>query len=101
MGPQPFIRAVLISAGAFVLGMSALPSGGSAMNSHQPTIELEVAPDELRTETIDCGGYDTDGNLVNPDAAKITEVPVGEDGRARIPDICGGYTEDGTYIGDA
>jgi hypothetical protein len=63
-------------------------------------MELEV-PKPPQTETIDCGGYDADGNLVNPDAAKITEVPVGTDGRAQIPDICGGYTQDGTYIGDA
>jgi hypothetical protein len=100
MGPQPFIRAVLLVAGAFVLGMSALPSGGSALNSKQPTMELEIQQPP-RTESIDCGGYDADGNVVNPDAAKITEVPVGADGRARIPDICGGYSQDGTYIGDA
>jgi len=100
MAPQPFIRAALIVVGAFVLGMSALPSGGSAMNSNQPTMELEV-PEPARTESIDCGGYDADGKLVNPDAAKITEVPVGADGRAQIPDICGGYSQDGTYIGDA
>lgn len=101
MGLQPFIRAVMLVTGAFVLGMTALPAGGSGTGGDVPTVQLEVQQDSARTEVIDCGGYDADGNLVNPDAAKITEVPVDRNGRAQIPDICGGYTADGTYIGDS
>jgi hypothetical protein len=49
---------------------------------------------------IECGGYDADGNLVNPEAAEIEYAEVGPDGLLIIPPACGGYTEDGVYIGD-
>ncbi len=49
---------------------------------------------------IECGGYDAEGDLVNPDAARIDHAEVTPDGRIAIPAICGGYTADGAYIGD-
>ncbi len=57
-------------------------------------------PAAARTIAIDCGGYDADGAVVNPEATRITAAPVDEQGVPAIPDVCGGYTADGTFIGD-
>jgi hypothetical protein len=63
----------------------------------------EPAADEAGQQgwvPIECGGYDARGDLVEPDAPPVDRAPIGPDGRPQIPDVCGGYTQDGTYVGD-
>lgn len=57
-------------------------------------------PTERDHVEIECGGYDASGALVHPEAAEIDRAPLSTDGTPEIPAICGGYTEDGTFIGD-
>lgn len=71
------------------VGTTGDPAQGSAAD-----------PWTQRSIEIDCGGFDATGNLVNPQAARIERAPLGEHGQPEIPDICGGYTVEGTFIGD-
>ena len=53
-------------------------------------------------ETIEiaCGGYDAAGNVVSEAAVEIGTVEVASNGPVEVPPACGGYTADGTFIGD-
>lgn len=48
--------------------------------------------------SIECGGYDADGDVAVPAAVEIGTLTLAP-GDA-IPAVCGGYTADGTFIGD-
>lgn len=95
--------AAALTAGA--LGFSTL-AGAPA----EPTAPADAAPAAVpappaepaaeRTIAIDCGGYDADGSVVNPEATRITSAPVDTHGVPEIPAVCGGYTAVGTFVGD-
>jgi hypothetical protein len=71
----------------------ALALGGLTLSGKSADADAETVP-------IECGGYDETGELVHAEAAAITSAPLDESGHPVIPPICGGYTEDGVFIGD-
>lgn len=101
--------ASVVAAGAIgtsVLGSDATPTSQDAPASAtaepvevQPAAQTPARAAE-RTIPIECGGYDADGEVVNPAATDIDEASVTADGVIEIPAVCGGYTADGILIGD-
>ncbi len=92
---RPGRRTVLATVAAALIAAPIL-AGTVATN---PSPVDADAPDQRYVE-IDCGGYDEDGELEEARATRIERVPVAEDGRVEVPDVCGGYTADGTFVGD-
>jgi hypothetical protein len=103
-GPTPSTASVGTSvpssAETSTAGTSSLGTAGDATRSGDPAPGSASDPWTQRSIEIDCGGFDATGNLVNPQAARIERAPLGEHGQPEIPDICGGYTVEGTFIGD-
>lgn len=63
------------------------------------TPEPAAAVTESATMTLSCGGYDAEGEVVNPSAVAIGDFETSASA-PEVPEICGGYTEDGVFIGD-
>lgn len=88
------LTGALVGAGA---ATSATPSATSpAPSTEQVSVQTEPA-DRI---SIECGGYDAEGNVVNEEATRIDHAPVDDAGIPEIPAVCGGYTAEGEFIGD-
>lgn len=77
---------------------AALLAAGAMIGTSSSDASPSAAADQ--GEAIACGGYAADGDLVRPLAATTTHAIVHDDGTVEVPDTCGGYTEDGQFIGD-
>lgn len=82
------VLAILLALPVAAQAGSSAGSAGAAPNGGHGSIAIE------------CGGYDHTGELVHPEALEVHHAPLATDGTPEIPEICGGYTEDGTFIGD-
>ena len=78
-----------------VFATAALFAGGAAVG----TSASSAGPADAPPQEIACGGYAADGDLLRPAAAAITHAQLTDRG-LDVPDTCGGYTEDGEFIGD-
>lgn len=65
-----------------------------------PPASAANAPASADTITLSCGGYDESGEVVNEAAVAIGTFEVPATGPIEIPPVCGGYTDQGTFIGD-
>ena len=79
-----------------VLATAALLAVGATVGTTPSSADQTAAPS---APAIDCGGYAADGQLLRPAATVVTHARV-EDGRLTVPATCGGYTDDGEFIGD-
>lgn len=95
------LLAALALTGALV-GVSASTSAPTPTPSTAPvSVETQTrAPDHTDSVAIECGGYDEHGAVVTEAATRIDRAPVDDAGVPLIPAVCGGYTADGTFIGD-
>ncbi|MDX1621077.1 MAG: hypothetical protein R3320_08815 [Nitriliruptorales bacterium] len=76
---------------------AAAGRGATMAGAHEP---VETVHAVGNTITIECGGYDAEGNVVNAEAVDIGVLEVSTDDKMEVPEVCGGYTADGTFIGD-
>lgn len=109
------VTAVVVGVAGGTLGPGAAPApGDTPVPADDPAATAEApverppatvtrtttGDDDAATVPIECGGYDADGTLVNPAAARIDTAPVTPDGVVEIPPVCGGYSADGVFVGD-
>lgn len=80
-----------------ILTLAATTLAATVAEMHDP-----APPDASATGTVtlSCGGYDQSGEVVNEQAAEIGTFVVDEASSLDVPDVCGGYRADGTFIGD-
>lgn len=90
-----------------LVGVTASTSATTAPSTRAVSVETQDgmpdadrAPEHTDTIAIECGGYDEDGAVVTEAATRIDRAPVDAAGIPEIPPVCGGYTADGTFIGD-
>lgn len=79
--------------------LGALLAAGAVAGTSVSDASPEPVAPATGTE-IACGGYTAQGELLRPLAATTTSAHVDADGRLVVPATCGGYTEDGQFIGD-
>lgn len=98
------VLSALALAGALV-GVGVSTAGTPSQPATQ-TISAETSdgsPDAAPARdsiSIECGGYDAEGRVMNEAATRIDRAPVDAAGIPEIPAVCGGYTADGAFIGD-
>lgn len=101
------VLAALALAGSLV-GVGAVASAPAAQPDTR-TVAVETRDDPTPpaatgdtgdTVSIECGGYDAEGDVTDEAATRIDRAPVDDAGIPLIPPVCGGYTADGEFIGD-
>lgn len=94
------VLAALALTGAFVGAGAAISAPPPATSPAPATEQVAVQTEATDRISIECGGYDADGNVMNEAATRIDHAPVDAAGIPEIPAVCGGYTAEGEFIGD-
>ncbi|MBW3658519.1 MAG: hypothetical protein KY457_07765 [Actinobacteria bacterium] len=94
------VLAALALTGALVGAGAATFDTPSATSPTPATEQVSVRTEPTDRISIECGGYDADGNVVHEAATRIDHARVDAAGIPEIPAVCGGYTAEGEFIGD-